>query len=389
MSGELSARGGALGGDGGFIEVSAMQNIRLDGTILLSAPSGAVGTFLLDPVNIIIRDTALLPPAAPGEGTANPPVPATGDFTFTANTAGDPTTAVISTALLNASTGNIVLQAGNSITVTSAVNKASGNLTLTAGTTITINASITLTAGNLTLSAASTAAGPVTHAITIDQALTANNINLNAAGSISGAGILTAGTVTVRGATGIAGTSAASLNLSGANEVTTLDARTTDALFFANARAGGLAVTQALSTDRSVTIAANGVITNPNAGGISATNATNGFVLLRPFDTNTAFEVATAAPARGITVAHLGNITSPRLSLQSTGTAALTVTNAFTSTSATLELVGNSIALNATVTGPNNGTVRLFSREPAPGHGDVPGKAGHTTCAQQIAIAHR
>jgi len=54
--GEISARGGAEGGDGGFAEVSGKQSLDFQGTVDLSAPIGATGTLLLDPANIIISD---------------------------------------------------------------------------------------------------------------------------------------------------------------------------------------------------------------------------------------------------------------------------------------------------------------------------------------------
>jgi mucin-19 len=349
MSGTLSARGGSLSGDGGFVEVSGLNRLSLDlSKVDARAPMGRAGTLLIDPDSIII--------AATGTNVG-------GDV----NAEGAPVGGVLTLSADSIRTfagGALVLEAVFSVTVNAAIDTtivasagpppvAASTLTnLTLRTTnalgdgITIGAGVTLNAGNLTLTSAS--------GITLNQAVSANNVNLNAAGAIAGAGVVTtAGTLTVRGATGGATTSAVSLSLPGANQVATLDARTTNALFFANERGAGLTVAQARSADSSVTIAANGLISNPNGvsptGGISATN---GFVLLRPFDTaspttNTAFEIANAAPAGGITVGHLANIATPRLSLRSTGNAALTVATSFTSPSAALELVGNSITVNA------------------------------------------
>nr|WP_167772554.1 filamentous hemagglutinin N-terminal domain-containing protein [Ramlibacter henchirensis] len=62
MHGQISARGGAQGGDGGFAEVSGKQYLDYTGLVDLRAPQGATGTLLLDPqdVTIVRRDPNLL-----------------------------------------------------------------------------------------------------------------------------------------------------------------------------------------------------------------------------------------------------------------------------------------------------------------------------------------
>ncbi|MBK4722863.1 filamentous hemagglutinin N-terminal domain-containing protein, partial [Azospirillum sp. YIM DDC1] len=57
-AGKISARGGAEGGDGGFAEVSSHKDITLTGSVDLTAPKGAAGTFLLDPESLRIVSTA-------------------------------------------------------------------------------------------------------------------------------------------------------------------------------------------------------------------------------------------------------------------------------------------------------------------------------------------
>jgi filamentous hemagglutinin family protein len=54
MHGQISARGGSQGGDGGFAEVSGKQYLEFTGRADLRAPNGATGTLLLDPNDIII-----------------------------------------------------------------------------------------------------------------------------------------------------------------------------------------------------------------------------------------------------------------------------------------------------------------------------------------------
>src|SRR5207249_10114187 len=56
FAGSVSARGGADGGAGGFIEVSAKGNLAYSGAAEAAALAGPAGTLLLDPKNLIIRD---------------------------------------------------------------------------------------------------------------------------------------------------------------------------------------------------------------------------------------------------------------------------------------------------------------------------------------------
>ncbi|NES21059.1 MAG: filamentous hemagglutinin N-terminal domain-containing protein, partial [Symploca sp. SIO3E6] len=54
IHGEISARGGALGGDGGFVETSGLQNLQVTTTPDVSAQFGLGGEWLIDPYNIEI-----------------------------------------------------------------------------------------------------------------------------------------------------------------------------------------------------------------------------------------------------------------------------------------------------------------------------------------------
>ncbi len=54
--GRVSARGGPEGGSGGLVEVSGKRSLVFNGQVDLNAPSGAVGTLLLDPSNLTIVD---------------------------------------------------------------------------------------------------------------------------------------------------------------------------------------------------------------------------------------------------------------------------------------------------------------------------------------------
>ncbi|MCC5638481.1 filamentous hemagglutinin N-terminal domain-containing protein [Nostoc sp. CHAB 5844] len=54
--GNISARGGSISGNGGFVEVSGKQNLIFRGNVNTSAPFGVSGTLLLDPENITIAN---------------------------------------------------------------------------------------------------------------------------------------------------------------------------------------------------------------------------------------------------------------------------------------------------------------------------------------------
>src|SRR4029077_14101301 len=49
FAGTLGARGGAQGGDGGFVEVSGKKTLDYAGKVNAAAPKGKGGTLLLDP----------------------------------------------------------------------------------------------------------------------------------------------------------------------------------------------------------------------------------------------------------------------------------------------------------------------------------------------------
>ncbi len=68
FGGNINARGGALSGDGGKVEVSGKQSLEFTGGADLTAAHGDVGTLLLDPTSLTIDSTTNDPPAA-NDGT--------------------------------------------------------------------------------------------------------------------------------------------------------------------------------------------------------------------------------------------------------------------------------------------------------------------------------
>jgi filamentous hemagglutinin family protein len=136
--GDITARGGIKGGDGGFTEVSGKNNLVFSGNVDLRAPRGKTGTLLLDPNNIIIQAAT---PDLNGDGI-------TGDDLTTPNIlfADYPgKTSTITTAQIvnQLTTADVRLEATNDITVASAVTWGTAHtLELNAGHDVIINAAI-------------------------------------------------------------------------------------------------------------------------------------------------------------------------------------------------------------------------------------------------------
>ncbi|MCP5260626.1 MAG: filamentous hemagglutinin N-terminal domain-containing protein [Rhodoferax sp.] len=61
FAGSMTARGGAQGGNGGTLEVSARQQVQFGGNADAGAPMGQGGHFLLDPKNILIQTPVFVP----------------------------------------------------------------------------------------------------------------------------------------------------------------------------------------------------------------------------------------------------------------------------------------------------------------------------------------
>ncbi|CAM3827759.1 filamentous hemagglutinin N-terminal domain-containing protein [Parendozoicomonas haliclonae] len=69
FAGEITARGGENGGNGGFVETSGKQTLKANGKVDVGANNGANGEWLLDPINITITDTGGDYDADPVEST--------------------------------------------------------------------------------------------------------------------------------------------------------------------------------------------------------------------------------------------------------------------------------------------------------------------------------
>jgi filamentous hemagglutinin family protein len=184
MNGLIAAKGGAGGGNGGFIEISGENLGMTTGQADVSTPLGNVGTILLDPRDLDIVAT----------GTNN------GDAGSSGVSVGSPnqnTDITVSGSVLTSLTGNLLIEASRDLTVDtplSFVNQTTGNtVTMLAGNNLTVNQAINIRDGALTLRAAVQTDGVTT----FTHFNTGGALTINA--SVGGAG---AGPITLSAGTG-------------------------------------------------------------------------------------------------------------------------------------------------------------------------------------------
>jgi hypothetical protein len=197
-AGNISARGGVAGGNGGFAEVSGKQWLDFTGSVDLRAAAGETGTLLLDPYDLTIQATGT------DTGVTGTNASATGSI-LTVSTI----QSLLGTSNVVVTTGSTGEESGN-ITVASDISWITSNdLTLRAANNVVINANILALSGALTLEAGRTADG--------SSATASGSVSLNAANNIR---LLSKG-LTVSAVSGIA--------LSGYVESKTLATLTTSA----------------------------------------------------------------------------------------------------------------------------------------------------------------
>ena len=214
--GELFARGGAEGGNGGFIETSSKDNLQAFGSASASATKGQAGLWLLDPSNVTLSSAT----SSGGSFTSTDP----SIFTTTAND-----------AVANVGTINTSLNSGTSVTIQTGrtaggqdgnitqavggvISKTAGaeaTLTLLANGLVDLSQNITSTTGalNLTIKAGTTNNGDsgnlAAASVTLGSNLALNGgtliIQNGGNGGIAqsaGTAITGASVVTIQGSTG-------------------------------------------------------------------------------------------------------------------------------------------------------------------------------------------
>ena len=196
--GQISAKGGETGGNGGQVETSSHGNLQAFGSVSASAKKGKAGNWLLDPLDITIVNGSNAAVNQTNDAHSQPPRT---QFAPTAASSNVSNTSINNE--LNRGTSVTILtssptaggdQKGN-ITVNAEINKSLGgdaNLTLLADGDITVNSSITSTNGklNVNLSGAKTNNGSITinnnanittngGDITIGTANASNSVNIS------------------------------------------------------------------------------------------------------------------------------------------------------------------------------------------------------------------
>ncbi|MDB6000826.1 MAG: hypothetical protein JWP52_2525, partial [Rhizobacter sp.] len=211
--GDIAARGGERGGNGGLVEVSGKGFLDYQGAVDTRAPLGAAGTLLLDPTNLTISTG---PADINGDGSTSD------DLINPTLAFGAPgVNSVITAAAVEnqLATSNVTLQATNDITVSTSINASiPRELTLQAGNNINVFAdlngmSIVTLSANDPGSSARVATGRVSVTGSISTATSGTiNITNNAGtgvnlvqGAVSGGGIVLNGTSTLSGTVALQG----------------------------------------------------------------------------------------------------------------------------------------------------------------------------------------
>lgn len=347
--GNISARGGATGGDGGFVEVSGKTGLTYAGMADTQAPKGSAGTLLLDPTDItIISGLAAASTVTCAPGTCA--VPAGGPFTD--NATGNLTDGTLNAQLalnnvaVNA-TNDIVSQAAvivnlqtNSLTMTStagAINLAGtyngpGNLNLNFATNLILTTAPTFAGGPTVVA---TGAGNNTILAT-NGAWTLTGAN---SGSVAGVTFASVENLADTGNASITGTGSlgGSLNVTGTTALTSASIVTSGTQTYIGP----------------VTLAGAGATLISTGGTVAFGNTVSG--------TNTALAISTGT---SLNLANAINLCGGALSAGCTGSLTLTapsITGAGPTTSGALSITSTAAVVNGLVINTNTLTVAGFA----------------------------
>ncbi|MEM9119663.1 MAG: filamentous hemagglutinin N-terminal domain-containing protein [Cyanobacteria bacterium P01_F01_bin.56] len=195
FAGEIVANGGANAGDGGFVEVSGAQTLIYDGNVSAIASHGQVGTLLLDPVDITIRNGT-----QDGDDSDASAVLLT-EFNIAA---ADPIPTILYESELENSPGNIdlAIRASNNITIEDLADDAltfqtdgvnPGSITFEAGNEfrfVDTNDAIVAPRRSLTITANAIDVGVLN---TSEPGSFGGNVTLDAAGNVAAGDIIAQG----------------------------------------------------------------------------------------------------------------------------------------------------------------------------------------------------
>ncbi|MBI4970522.1 MAG: hypothetical protein HZC17_01595 [Candidatus Omnitrophica bacterium] len=362
---DINVSGGPVGGDAGFIEVSAKENLNFSGKVYgVAQPGYAGGSILLDPQDITISNAG--GNAVAGGNSA----PGTADETFAENGAGTNVTYDPRAGGAFNGFNEIFLQASRDIIINSpfsvptAVGAGGGpnlSLRLEANRHINVNANVSTTTGNITFKADAdnSTSGNFTQAAGVSISSTSGNI------SISGRGTQTVGNISTGGAGTIGITSnngavtqrnGTTLQTAGGN--VTITAQNGDATVeIINANGGNITVTANGGNDIVRQSAAN--LLTGNIVTLSA-NTANGTVgtAAQPINTNATI-INASARQTGIFItesdgATLNNITTTNdniVIISTTGNLSVGTVNAGTANVTLTATAGSILDATSAITG--------------------------------------
>lgn len=144
--GTIQARGGAVSGDGGFVEVSGLNTLDFRGDVTTFAPQGEMGTLLLDPTDLTVTNGATganqIDVNLINNATTNYQLDASNNITFDAP--------------INMTTARVGLtaNAGNDIAVNNSIQTNGGDVILNAGGAIALNSGSSIITGENSVSQA-------------------------------------------------------------------------------------------------------------------------------------------------------------------------------------------------------------------------------------------
>ncbi len=346
--GSATAKGGAVSGNGGFVEVSGRDFLDYFGSVNTLAPNGQTGMLLLDPTNLNINnssDTA----GMTGPAFVTPATPSPANLSWASIASSLQTSAVtISTASAAADTGTITingpatganaLNSANSITMNAAAggsiivssditNTGTGALIFnTSGAgVVTVNANITL-GGNFNATSAST--------VTLNNAISGAAITLtsSAAGIVIGSGgdITATGNVAISGSTGIS--TAGDITTSGSNVTYTGAVTLTGAGINVSTSGGNISFS---STINGTVAGSQALALTAGTGAVGITGIVGGGTQIGALTVNSASSFSNAA---AITVNGANNITI--------FADALTIGAALTTTSGNIQIAPSTLTKN-------------------------------------------
>ncbi|MBF8262828.1 MAG: hypothetical protein HW387_493 [Parachlamydiales bacterium] len=330
--GTVYSQGGAVQGDGGFVEVSGLGELNYRGFTRTTAMNGHAGTLLLDPSYIIISTAA----TSPGYNatipvTFNPPTNPTPELATNIFNQGDLQTALIGGNVI-ISTAAGALGGANAGDIQFGTGVMAIALTMTgAGYTLTLNADRDILIPAATTSVAITfpAGGngelifnATRHISILTPSFTCTNaktVNLTATtGNITNTGITAAQTITFSGGTPTFAFSAAGaigIALGGATTLgTTINLGTPTTVSMSTTGAGGITLGNsavATTAATSITMGATGSVTlsTTNAGGgtsasinLGHTAATTSGAYSLNFGTPTTVGITTSGASANITL---------------------------------------------------------------------------------------